>query len=211
MSISSKKRNSGRIAFLVQIAMLSAIIIVMGFTPLGFLKLGVVEITFLAIPVAIGAVTMGWKGGLILGSVFGIVSFIQCFGMSQLGVFLLSLDPVRTFILCVVPRALCGFLPGLICDLIAKKGSRGGIGSCITASVLCPVFNTIFFVLFFVLFFGNDGQVLDVFGASSLMGIITSLITFNALIEAAVCTAVGAALSKALIHVLGRTRARAAE
>lgn len=208
MSISSKKKNSDRIAFLVQIAMLSAIIIVMGFTPLGFLKLGVVEITFLAIPVAIGAVTMGWKGGLILGSVFGTVSFIQCFGMSPLGVFLLSLGPVRTFILCVVPRALCGFIPGLIYDLITKKGSRGGIGACITASVLCPVLNTVFFVSLFVLFFGNDAQVLEFFGASSLMGIITALITVNALIEAIVCASVGTAVSKALLHALGRLRAR---
>ena len=76
MSVKTVAERRERTLFLVETAMLTAIIIIMAFTPLGFLKSGVVEITFLAVPVAVGAVMMGWKGGLILGTVFGLVSSV---------------------------------------------------------------------------------------------------------------------------------------
>ena len=103
MSVKTAAERRERTLFLVETAMLTAIIIIMAFTPLGFLKSGVVEITFLAVPVAVGAVMMGWKGGLILGTVFGLVSFAQCFGMSALGVFLMGINPFLTFVVCVIP------------------------------------------------------------------------------------------------------------
>ena len=59
---------------LVLTALLTALIIVMAFTPLGYLKAGAIEITFITIPVIIGAVLLGPVGGLFLGAVFGITS-----------------------------------------------------------------------------------------------------------------------------------------
>ena len=82
--------------WLVRIGVLIAIIVLMSFTPVGYLKVGTVEITFLMIPVIIGAITLGAKSGAILGAVFGITSFIQCFGMSSFGIILLSINPVFT-------------------------------------------------------------------------------------------------------------------
>ena len=49
-------------------------------------------------------------------------------------------------------------------------------------------------------------EVLNFFGESSLLGIITVLLTFNALIEAGVCAVIGTAVSKALIVAVGRVR-----
>lgn len=204
MPAKSVAERRERTLFLVEAAMLTAIIIIMAFTPLGFLKIGVVEITFLTVPVAVGAVMMGWKGGLILGTVFGLASFVQCFGMSEFGVFLMGINPFLTFVVCVIPRALTGFLTGFIYDLVTKNNKKGSIGACIVASVLCPVFNTLFFVSALVLCFGFNPEVLTRFGASSLFGIITVLVTANALIEAGVCAVIGAAVSKALVVAVGR-------
>lgn len=206
MSVKTVAERRERTLFLVETAMLTAIIIIMAFTPLGFLKSGVVEITFLAVPVAVGAVMMGWKGGLILGTVFGLVSFAQCFGMSALGVFLMGINPFLTFVVCVIPRMLTGFLTGLIFELVSKYDKKGSVGTCIVASLLCPIFNTLFFVSAFSLCFGMNPEVLNFFGESSLLGIITVLLTFNALIEAGVCAVIGTAVSKALLVAVGRVR-----
>ena len=70
---------------LVQLAILVAIMLILAFTPLGYLKVGAIEITFMTIPVVIGAILLGPPAGAFLGGVFGLTSFIQCFGMSAFG------------------------------------------------------------------------------------------------------------------------------
>ena len=44
-------------------AILMAIVILMAYTPLGYLKAGPVEITFITIPVVIGAIVLGPVSG----------------------------------------------------------------------------------------------------------------------------------------------------
>ena len=90
---------------LVRLSALTAIIVLMGFTPLGYLKVGVVSITFLMIPVVIGAIIVGPTGGAILGAVFGATSFAQCFGYDWFGTSLMGLSatsPIFVFIMCFV-------------------------------------------------------------------------------------------------------------
>ena len=65
--------------YLVEMALLVAIILLMAFTPIGYIKTAGLEITLIVIPVAVGAVTLGPAAGAILGGVFGIPSFIQGF------------------------------------------------------------------------------------------------------------------------------------
>ena len=73
-------------------AVLTAIVVLMAFTPLGYLRVGLVSITFLVIPVVIGGIVLGPVRGGFLGAVFGATSFIQCFGMDAFGTALLALD-----------------------------------------------------------------------------------------------------------------------
>ena len=68
---------------MVLMAILAAIMLILGFTPLGFLRVGAIEITFMVIPIAIGAILLGPRGGAILGGLFGAISFFQCFGICQ--------------------------------------------------------------------------------------------------------------------------------
>lgn len=83
--------------YLVEMALLVAIILLMAFTPIGYIKTAGLEITLIVIPVAVGAVTLGPAAGAILGGVFGITSFIQCFGMSAFGTLLLGVNPYSHF------------------------------------------------------------------------------------------------------------------
>ena len=81
---------------LTQNAVLASIVVLMAFTPIGYLRIGAVEMTFIMIPVAVGAITLGEKSGAFLGLVFGVSSFIQCFGMSPFGAALLQINPIFT-------------------------------------------------------------------------------------------------------------------
>lgn len=116
-----EKNLSSRTQQMVQLAILVAIMLIFAYTPLGYLKVGAIEITFMVLPVAIGAILLGPICGAILGGLFGLTSFIQCFGASPFGALLLSLNPITTFITCMVPRILCGWLSGLIFQALLRK------------------------------------------------------------------------------------------
>jgi len=206
-------RVSKKTRRLVLLALFCAIIILMGTTPLGFMNIGVIAITFLVIPVAIGAIMLGPRGGAILGAVFGLGSFASCFGFifrpDPFGAILLGISPVLTFIICFVPRVLVGWLTGLIFVLLAKKIRRGGKTlSCIIASICCPLLNTITFVGLLMILFGRNEEVLGVFGVASAWGII-SVIALNAVVELAVTFVVSAAIARVLVHFLPDNTTRA--
>ena len=112
--------RSSRTVKLVEMALLVAIILILAFTPLGYIKTLGLEITLIVVPVTIGAIILGPLGGAVLGAVFGITSFIQCFGMSPFGAVLLGINPFGTFVVCVVSRILMGWLTGLIYKGLSK-------------------------------------------------------------------------------------------
>jgi uncharacterized membrane protein len=167
----------------------------MAFTPLGYLKFGAISITFLSIPVVIGAIIIGPACGAVLGTVFGATSFIQCFGMDLFGTTLLQINPVLTFILCMIPRILMGLFVGLIFRGLSKF-DRTKLISFAVASLSGAVINTVLFVGALIWFFGASDY-LRGFG-DNIMEILAVLITFNAVIEAAVCMIAGTAITKAL-------------
>ncbi len=190
-------------------ALLSAIIIIFAFTPLGFLKLGVIEITFISVPVTIGAILLGPLYGLFFGSLFGLASFIQCFGMSAFGATLLAINPVFTFILCMLPRALMGYITGLAFKLIDKVDKKH-ISSYAVASFLGPALNTIFFVGLLPVLFGNSdyiqNELMPLFGTTSMMAFLVAFVGVNGLVEAIAGTTINFALSKGIRKISEKRR-----
>lgn len=189
---------------LVQMAVLTAIIILMAFTPLGYLKIGIVSITLLMIPVAIGAILLGPVAGAILGAVFGATSFAQCFGLEPFGTALMTINPFFTFILCFIPRILMGFLVGLIFKGMMKFPENKFLPYMV-ASASGAILNTVLFVGALVLMFGNNATVQEMFGGSAWV-IITALITSNAVFEIAASLLIGTAVTKALMAAMGKFR-----
>lgn len=79
-------RQKTDVRYLTELALLTALVLIMAYTPLGYLKTPWgVEVTFIVIPVAIGSVLLGPAAGGFLGLVFGLTSFFQCFGASRWG------------------------------------------------------------------------------------------------------------------------------
>lgn len=119
------KIKTNRLSRLTLLAILIAIELLMAFTPLGYLKLGLTSITLMSVPVAVGAIVLGPGAGGILGLVFGLTSFYQCFGMDAFGVVLLDISPAKTFVLTVVSRVLMGVSVGLLFQGLSKvKGKH---------------------------------------------------------------------------------------
>ena len=89
------------------LALLTALIILLGLTPLGLIPLGFINVTILCVPVVIGTLYLGWKSGLILGLSFGAVSFYSAIVKpSGLVSTLMASSPVLTGVMTFVPR-LC--------------------------------------------------------------------------------------------------------
>ena len=64
---------------MVLLGLRTAVIAVFSFTPIGSIPVGPLVITLNIIPIAIAAISLGPVGGAIIGGVFGIFSFLQCF------------------------------------------------------------------------------------------------------------------------------------
>ena len=166
---------------LTQNAVLAAVVVLMAFTPIGYLKLGAVEMTFIMIPVAVGAISLGEKSGAFLGLVFGISSFIQCFGLSPFGASLLQINPIFTFIMCLVPRILMGYFCGIIYKALCKV--KKGVATVI-ASFCTPVINTALFMTSLILFFGKSDYIMGMrAGTENIWAFMIAFVGLNGLLE----------------------------
>lgn len=198
----SKQNRNSKTKTIALLGILTGIIILMAFTPVGYLRLAAVSISFLMIPVAVGSIAKGPLAGAALGTVFGITSFVQCFGMDAFGTYLASKNVFFTFIMCIVCRALAGLCAGFIYKLITKLTKNVVVRSSLTG-LSAALFNTIFFVSALILLFGKT-VVSEATGLSAeltFFALFGAIVGINAVLEAIasfiVTGAVGTALFKA--------------
>lgn len=199
MSTMQRKRTNKNTQKLAIMSILTSLIVVMSFTPIGYLKILSIAITFIPIPVSIGAILLGPACGALLGGVFGITSFIQCFGLDPFGTNLMSVNPLFTAILCIVPRVLMGCFAGLIFKALNSKIKNSIVTYGISA-FSSGFLNTVFFVGFLILLFSNSEIFKDYDG--NILAIITSLVTINAVVEWFACLFLGTAVAKAISKIL---------
>lgn len=183
---------------MVLLAMLSGILLVMSFTPLGYLNIGPLAISLNMIPVAIGAVALGPGGGAFLGAVFGITSCLQCVGIggiSHMGVILFEISPVLTIIQRLVPRVLAGCLTGVVYGGLHKLHQRY---AAYVAGFCAALFNTVLFMAALVLLFGKTPYLQDLIAGRNILVFILGFVGINALVEMLAATATVGVVCKAL-------------
>ena len=181
------------------LGLLTAILMVFGMTPLGYLNIGPLAISFNMIPVAIGAAALGPVGGAILGAVFGMTSFLQCLGIggsSAMGVILFDINPLFAFIQRFVPRVTAGFLVGVIYQA-ARRFCKPGLAGSI-AGFCAALLNTVLFMTALILLFGNTQYLTDLIAGRNVILFICTFVGVNAVAEALATTAVTGALCAAL-------------
>ncbi len=191
-----KAMNMSSVLNLTLTAIFLAIIVVMSFTPIGYLKVGTIEISLLAIPVAAGAALLGVGGGALLGLAFGITSLIQCFGMSAFGTALMGINPALTVILCIVPRVLVGVASALVYKALKKKNVQTNVSS-LLSFLTAAVVNTVLFVGLFIAFFGNTefySGLETQFATTGVIAFFAAFVGVNGIVEAVASALVGGAL-----------------
>lgn len=191
--------------YLVELSLMAAIIVLMALTPLGYVKTPALSITLLTIPVAVGAMILGPKGGAILGAVFGATSFAQALTGSGMSAFLMQISPLGVLFLCFIPRILEGFLCGLIFQFFRKTKVKKA--ACYIAGFSCPVLNTILFMGTLVAIFYQTEYIqglVSSLGVGNPLAFIVALVGIQGVIEALVCGIVSGSVSLALGRALRR-------
>ena len=199
MTNTSTRRT--KIARMTLLAMLVAVLIVLAYVnipmPMGL------SITFNMIPVAIAVMAMGLPGGVIIGGAFGLISFLQCFGIcgsSALGAALVNVSPFLMFVQRFVSRVLVGVLAAVVYRAMCKTKAPLYIRGVVTG-FSAAFFNTLFFMSLLVLFFGSTEKLAGPIAEKGVLMYIITSVGINAVVEmvvAAVVTgAAGVALKKA--------------
>ena len=187
----NKKVDTKKLALM---GLLTALVVVLTYFNV---PIGPLSITMTVIPVAIAAIALGPIGGAVIGAVWGVCSFLQCFGIlgsSGMGVFTVQISPVLTFLQRFIPRVLEGYLAGWIFRIVSKA-THPKI-SCFITGFSTALMNTIFFMSALVLLFGNNQDFVDTYmQGQSAIAYIFGAVLGNALLEMAASTIVAGALS----------------
>ena len=184
----------------VLLALLVAVLIVLGYVnipqPAGL------SITFNMIPVAIAAIVIGPMGGAIIGGAFGLISFLQCFGIcgfSGMGAALAAVNPFLAFVQRFFPRLIDGLLLGYIYRLLRPRCNV--YASCAITGFFAAFLNTLLFMTSLVWLFGKTEYMQSSMAGRGMLSYIVAAVGINGLVEMLVSTvltgAVGSALEKA--------------
>ena len=188
-----KKRM--RTQYLVELAAFVALTLVLSLTPLGYVPISALKLSLLMVPVTIGGAILGPLGGLILGLVFGVTSFLTgVFGTDPLSVILIGVNPFYFFLLCIPTRVLAGWGGAMLYRVIAKntklRGTAAGI-SCFVGSYL----NTALFCgLLWLLFRTVDISSLGI----AAVAVLSASGLLQGLAEAGIAAVIGGAVIGAL-------------
>ena len=191
MKNTNDRRKTPKVRTLTQLALLTAVVLVMAATPLGYLRVGPLTMSLLTVPVAIGAMLSGPTGGAWMGFVFGMTSFGNAVnGTGGLTAFAFQYNPVLCFLTCVGTRVACG----LCCALLFRAAERllpaRPKTACLIGALSAPILNTVFFMGCLLLFFYNLDQIqnlITTFGVSNPVALAASMVGLQGLIETAVC------------------------
>lgn len=131
------ERNKVNVRDLTILGMLSGIIILLAYTPIGLIPLGPISASTIHIPVIVGAILLGPKKGVTLGAVMGTVSFIRA--LTAPG----WLDQLfRNPLVSVLPRIFIG-IAAYYMYVWAKKLFKKDVAAYIAGSIIGSLTNTI--------------------------------------------------------------------
>lgn len=132
-------KRGAEIQGLVLTALFTAILFLMGFTPLGLIDLPFMRATTLHIPVIIASVLLGPGRGAMLGGMFGLISLWKGTMAPNLVSFAFSpLVPLPgethgtpwALVICFVPRILVGVVPWFVVKLFERiPGNRTALNT----------------------------------------------------------------------------------
>ena len=191
-------KSQKNIKSMVLLGLMAAVLVILAYTPLGYLNIGPLAITFNTIPVAIAAIALGPVGGIVAGGV--------------------GISPILTVFQCFVPRMLDGLLIGLLSNAM-RKHCTSAIANCAVTGFFAAFLNTLFYMSSLILLFGRTDIILSyretLAPGKNVFLFVCAFVGINAIAEwvssTLVTGAVGAALTKAKLVPAPKAKLVAAE
>ena len=206
------KKSTLNTKYMVTLAMLSAILVVMGMTGIGFIPLPVVKATTMHIPVIIGAIILGPSGGAALGCVFGLCSVWA--NTTSPGLLSFAFSPfmttegvpgiLKSLWIAVGCRIAFGCLAGWLWKLIKKIVKKDYVALPITAG-LATICHTLLVMGSIYLLLAQQYAAAKNVAYSAVFGLAMGTVTASGIPEAIAAAILVSVICIALFKVLNRT------
>lgn len=200
----------------VLLALFTAIVFVLGLTPLGMVPLGLIKATTLHIPVIIGCLLLGPRYGAALGAMFGLVSFLSnTMSPAVLSFAFTPLVPVPgtpngsplSLVICFVPRILVGVVPWFVyrgLQKLMKESSRGEILSMAIAGASGAILNTGLVMSLIYFLFRDAYASVNGIPVEAVAGVVLGVVGTNGVAETALAAVLTPAIGKILLSLKRR-------
>ena len=160
---------------ITRLGILIAIVVLMTFVPnIGYIQTGLLSITTIHIPIIIGSALLGPIGGLVLGTTWGITSFLKVLTMPSSVETAIFLNPMVS----ILPRIIVGLIISYTAIGLGKFVKNKDLKYALVAAI-GTLSNTV--LVLSAIFLFAQGGVLSFNQAFSV--IITVIISTNGLLE----------------------------
>ena len=198
--------------YFVQLALLTAILVVLSVTPIGSIPLPAMKATTTHIPVIVGAVLLGPGAGCFLGSAFGVMSVVRSTLVPTPTTFVFSPflplpgsdhGSVKALLVAFLPRILTGLIPALLFAALRRSG-RGEKVSCAICGAVGSATNTVLVLALVYLLFGAEYA--SALGTSYqlLLGVLMTIVLTNGIAELILAAAAVSAICIPLLQLQRR-------
>ncbi len=181
----------------VYLAILTTLLVVLNL--LGTVFKIVTSVNLTLIPIVLGALLLGARGGLILGLISGLMTFV--FGVTGVDAFtnfLFTQHPVLTFLVCTVKITVAGVLGGLTYKLLSTKNKYAAT---FLASAVVPVVNTAIFILGALVMYDSIAVLSSAQGVGVMYFLIIVCAGVNFLIELGINLLVAPAIHTVILSI----------
>lgn len=197
--------------YMAILAMLCALLLVMGMTGIGFIPLPVIKATTMHIPVILGAVLLGPEAGGILGGLFGLCSIWA--NTTSPGLLSFAFSPfmstegltgvMKSLWIALGCRILFGVLAGWIWAFMKKITKLDYIALSVTAA-LSTILHTLLVMGSIYFLLAEQYAAAKNTPLSAVFGLVMGTITASGIPEAIAAGILVTILGKTLIRILSR-------
>lgn len=184
----------------VFMAILVAVMLLFGFTPIGYIPMPFASLTLMCLPVLVGTFVLGPRAGFGLSLVFILTSLLQLvMKPTALALILLEANPFLCVVSLIIPRLLIPLAAWGVYRLLQGRRPRLAL---IAGSAAGSLINTFVYLLLLQIWFVSDiasgfGMTLEA-ATALIWGIVLTNGLPEAVLAAVICPLVSQAVSKSV-------------
>ena len=199
--------------YLVSLAMMCAVLLVLGMTGIGFIQLPVIKATTMHIPVILGAILLGPGAGAVLGGVFGLCSIWA--NTTAPGLLSFAFSPfmtteglpgvLKSLWIALVCRILLGLLAGWFWKLFKKVLKKDYVALPVTAALASVCHTILVMGSIYILLAQQYADAKNV-AASAVFDLVLGTIVASGIPEAIAAAILVTGIGKALLNISKRIK-----